>query len=579
MSWRTFRACLVIAAALSIVATACAPATTPGGASPAATSAPTSAAATATPGPTKGGTLIFAMWQEPTTLAPQYANQTIAGLVGQVVWEGLATTDPDGNYVAVLAKAIPTVQNGGVKVSADGKKMSVTWELLPGVKWSDGKPFTSADVKFTWESRLKDPKVVSRFGYSDIESVDTPGETTVVLNYKTIHGPYPTTFGSILPKHILDGVADPSQTEYSRKPLGTGPFRVTEFKAGDSITVEKNPNYRFAPEKPYLDKIVFKSVPSSQVAIAQLKAGEVHGMWNLLESETPDIEKDSSLKIAFSPSNNVERIEINLAENKDPSDPKVPHAILGDVKVRRALIHATPKQQIVDKLLFGKATVGSSVSPRGWAADKTIVQEAYDPKKADELLDQAGWVKGADGIRAKGGARLSLTINTTTGNKTREQVEQVLVDEWKQRGIELKIQNMPSAVLLSGSWDDKDPRQRGNYDLALYTTSAGVDPGLHMSQRYTTAQIPTAQNKSGQNRMRASDPEMDKLIAEAGSSLDIEKRKGLYRQIYRKINELAPAIWLYERGRIDAHRLNVNGWKPHAWDNITWNTEEWWLKR
>ena len=571
------RRSLVILGAISLVLGACTPSAGPTGASPAATAAPATAAATAAP--TKGGTFIFAMWQEPTTLAPQYANQTIAGLVNAVAIEGLAMTDPDGNYVPQLAQSVPTLQNGGVTISSDGKKMSVKWELLPGLKWSDGKPVTSEDIKFTWQERMRDPKVVSRAGFSDIESIDTPNETAAVVNYKSIYAAYPLNFSSLIPKHVLQGVPDPSQTEFNRKPIGTGPFRIVDFKAGDSITVEKNPNYRGAPEKPYLDKIIFKSVPSSEVAIAQLKAGEVHGMWNILESQTPDLEKDANVTLVISPSNTVERVEINLAKNQDPADPSVPHPVLGDVRVRRALIHATPKQQIIDKLLFGKAKVGSSVSPQGWAADKGITQESYDPKKANELLDQAGWTKGPDGIRTKGGVRASLVIHTTTGNKTREQVEQVLVDEWKQIGIELKIQNMPSSVLLSGSWDGKDPRQRGNYDLAMYATSAPIDPQIHMIQRYHSKGIPTEQNRSGQNRMRARDADLDKSIEEAGATLDLDKRTELYRKIYRKINEIAPAIWLYDRSNIDGQRKNVFGWKQHAWDEVTWNVEEWWLKQ
>jgi len=576
MSWRTFRSAAVIAAALSIVATACAP-STPSGAS-AAPSAAASAAASATAATVRGGTVVFAIWQEPTTLAPHYANQTVAGLVNQIVVEGLAMTDPDGTYVPQLAKSVPTVANGGATVSADGKKLIVKWELQPGLKWSDGEPVTSQDVVFTWQTYMKDPKVVSRAGFSEIEKIDTPDDLTAVVTYKSLYAPYPTNFYALMPKHLLQGVEDISKTDYNRKPLGTGPFKFTEFKAGDSVVAERNENYR-KKGQPYLDKIIFRSVPSSTVAIAQLKAGEVQGMWNLLESETPDIEKDANLKISFSPSNSVERIEMNLAENSDPSDPSKPHPILGDVRVRRALIYATPKAQLVEKLLFGKAKVGSSVNPQGWAADKAITQESYDPKKADELLDQSGWTKGPDGIRVKGGVRMSMVINTTTGNKTREQVQQVLADEWKQRGIELKIVNMPSSVFLSGSWDDKDPRQRGSYDLALYTTNAAIDPGVHMSQRYHSRQIPTPQNKAGQNRVRISDPDLDKMIDEAGSILDQAKRKELYGKIFRKINEIAPAIWLYERGRIDAFRTNVLGWQPHAWGDITWNTEGWSLKK
>lgn len=573
----TWRTSLVAVAALAIVATACGASTTPSGASPAATAAG-KAAATATPGPTKGGTLIFAMWQEPTTLAPLYANQTIAGLVGQSVYEGLADTDNDGNYYPRLAKAVPTVTNGGVKVAADGKKMSVTWELKPGLKWSDGQPVTSADVKFTWEAWMKDPKVVNRAGFSEIESIDTPNELTAVVNYKSIYAPYPLNFFGLLPKHVLTGVADISQHEFNRKPIGTGPFRVTDFKAGDSITVERNPNYR-EPGKPYLDKIIFKSVPTSEVAIAQLRAGEVHAMWNILESQTVDLEKDAGVTLLVTPSPSVERIEINTAKNEDQTDPNSKHPVLGELDVRRALIHATPKQQLIDKLLFGKAKPGTSPVSQGWAAYKEP-QEGYDPKKANELLDKAGWVKGADGIRAKAGVRASLTIMTTTGNKTREQVQQVLVDEWKQIGIELKIQNVPSSVLLSGSWAQNDPRKRGTFDLVMYASSPGIDPHTTVDQRYHSKNIPHKGNGGvGQNYTRFKDPEADKAIDEAGATLELDKRKAAYGRALKRLNDNAMIIWLYDRANIDAHRKNVNGMKGNVWDEVTWNAEDWWLKQ
>jgi peptide/nickel transport system substrate-binding protein len=564
------RRLLVLGAALALLVTACGqppPGGTAGTATPAATASPV-----------RGGTFIFAMWQEPTTLAPHHANQTIAGLVLAVAVEGLARTDPVGNYEPVLAKQIPTLQNGALTMSSDGKKMTVKWELLPNLTWSDGKPVTSQDIVFTWQTWMKDPKTVSRAGFSEIEKIETPDNLTALVTYKSIYAAYVLNFGGgLIPKHLLENEADIGKTDYIRKPLGTGPFKITDFKAGDSIVAERNPNYR-VKDKPYLDKIIFKSVPSAEVAIAQLKAGEVHGMWNLLESQADDVAKDTNLKVVTSPSSTVERIEINLAENKDPSDPNVPHAILGDVRVRRALAHATPKQQIVDKLLFGKTVPGTSPFPVGWVADKSITQEPYDIKKANELLDQAGWTKGADGFRSKGGQRMTLTINSTTGNQTRERVEQVLVDEWKQIGVELKIQNMPSAVFLSGSWDQADPRQRGNYDLAMYATSASIDPSVHFTQRYHSKSIPTNTNRSGQNRMRFKSTEADRLIDEGNSTLDIEKRKEAYRKVIRIINEQVPGIWLYDRANIDAHRNEVGGWKQHAWDEVTWNVEDWFLK-
>ncbi len=552
-----------------LVATAC----QPGGAPPAGGSPAGS-------GPAKGGTVVFAIWQEPTTLAPQYVNQTVAGVVNSVCIEGLARTDTDGNYQPVLAKRVPTVENGGAKLVEGNKKLEVTWELQPGLKWSNGQPLTSADIVFTWQTWMKDAKVVNRQGFQDMEKIDTLNELTAVVTYKSIYAPYATNFDAgLLPKNLLEKEADISKTEYVRKPLCSGPFMITDFKAGDAITAERNPNYRKAG-KPYLDRIIFRSVPSREVALAQLKAGEVQGLWNLLESQTPDLEKDSNIKLAVTPSSSVERIEMNTAKNEDMTDPNSVHPILGDVNVRRALVYATPKQTMVDSLLFGKAKTGTSVLSQGWAADKSVTQESYDPKKAEQLLDQAGWAKGSDGIRSKGGVRMSLTITTTTGDKTREQVQQVLIGEWKKLGVELKLANQPSAVLLSGSWTEKDPRKRGNYDLTMYASSPAIDPQTTMEQRYTTKNIPSkANNGIGQNYTRVKDPELDKAVAEAGATLERAKRKAAYARALTLINQNAVAIWLYERARIDAFRSNVFGWTGNVWDNITWNTEDWYIRQ
>jgi peptide/nickel transport system substrate-binding protein len=529
-----------------------------------------------TEAPSRGGTFIFAMWQEPTTLAPHYANQTIADLVSAITVEGLARTDTDGNYVPWLAKSIPTVQNG--KVRMVGTKMEVEWELQPDLKWSDGQPVTSADIVFTWQTWMKDPKVLNRAGFSDIEAIDTPNATTAIVRYKTIYPAFMTNFFGIMPRHLLQNVEDISRHDYNRKPLGTGPFMVTDFRAGDSITVERNPNFRLK-DKPYLDKIIFKSVPTSEVAIAQLKAGEVQGMWNLLESQTPDLERDQNLKILATPSPAVERIELNTAVNKDGTERDSVHPVLGDIAVRKAILWATPKQQIIDRLLFGKAKVATSGYSQGWAAYKGQ-QDGYDPTKANAELDRAGWTKGADGIRSKGGNRASLTFITTTGNQTRERVQQVLVEEWKQIGIEVKIQNQPSSVFLSGSASAGDPRKKGTFDLNMYATTPSIDPHVHIFTRAHSSQIPhPGNNYIGQNYTRLKSADLDRALDEAGATLDQERRKAAYERAIRAMNDAYVIIWLYERANIDAHRTNVGGWKGNVWDEVTWNVEDWYLRK
>jgi len=529
----------------------------------------------ASPSAVQGGTLTFAIWQEPETLNWYYTSQTVAEAVLQVAVEGLVRPDAEGNYVPVLAKELPTEKNGGVKIS--GGKMDVTYKLLSDVKWSDGQPFSSADVVFTWQAIMKDPKVRSREGYDRIDGIDTPDPQTAIVHYKEVYGPYASRFRFLLPKHLLEGT-DISKTNYVRTPLGTGPFKITEFKAADHITAERNPNYRLKG-KPNLDRIIFRSVPSREVAVAQLKAGEVDGMWNLLEAQVPDLERSTDIKVVSVIGPDVERIEFNLAKPANPADPGVAHPVLGDVNVRKALLLATPKKQIIDKLLFGKATPGTSPVSIGWASSKDAKQDDYNPSRAKQLLDQAGWTPGADGIRTKGGVAAHLTISSTTGDKVREQVEQILVDEWKQIGVKLEIKNFPSSVLF-GSWSAGAARKRGNFDVNMYASNPDPDPHETVNQRFSSKNIPRPENNgAGFNYNRFSNTEVDRLIDQAGSTIDLDARKKAYSQIYKLVNDSVINIWLYNRSRIDAFRTNVGGYKSIPWDNITGSAEDWFVRR
>jgi len=569
----TMRRLFIGLAAIGLVIAACAQSPAPG----AGTSPAPSATPAATASPTRGGTAIVAIWQFPSTLAAHYANQTVTSIVNNGVIQGLAETNNNGDYIPTLAKSVPTIANGGAKVTADGKKLDVTWELKPGIKWSDGTPLTSADIKYTWEIWMKDPKVNNRTGFSEIESIDLPNDLTAVVHYKSIYAPYPLNFEALMPKALLEKEADISKTEYVRRPLGTGPFKVTEFKTDESITLEKNTNYRDA-NKPYLDKIIFKSVPSSQVGLAQLKAGEVHAMWNLTEAQTPDVEKTQGLALQVVPGPTVERIEMNTAANKEFTDPNSTHPVLGDIAVRKALLYATPKQQLVDKLLFGKAKPGASPVSQGWAAYREP-QESYDPAKANAALDKAGWVKGSDGIRSKGGVRASLTYATTTGDQLRERVQQVLVDEWKAIGVEVKIQNQPSSVILSGSCTGKDPRKLGTFDLLMYASTPSIDPHSTILPRYHSKQIPTQADCSGQNYTRFKNADVDKAIDEAGGTLDLEKRKTAYAKVMKALNDAYVIIWMYDRANIDARVTGLQGLQGNVWRRFTWNVQDWWLKK
>ena len=455
--------------------------------------------------------------------------------------------------------------------------MSVRWTLRPGIRWSDGMPLTSADVRFTWRAVMTDPRVASREGYDRIADVDTPDDLTAIVRYRTIDVAFATRFDALLPRHLLDGADAAALTAYSRAPLGTGPFRITEFVSADHVTAERNPNYRVAG-RPYVDRIFFRFVSSVDVAKVQLRAGEVDAALSLSEADAAELEREPEVRIASATSPSVETLAFELAR---PGDPGTPHPVLGDVAVRRALLFATPKARIVERLLLGRTRPGTSELPIGWAAPAGLAQEAYDPDRSKRLLEGAGWVAGADGIRTKDGVRAAIRVVSTTGNRLREQVEQVLVDEWRAVGVDLSIRNVPNTT-LTGSWQSGGVRKKGDFDVLLAQAGLGpgsTDPQSYLAQRHRCDAIPRAENDgAGANYERFCEPRVDTLLDEAGRTLDTERRRALYAEVLGTLNDRVVAIWLYDRGRYDAFRARVAGYASNGWDVTTWNAEDWYLR-
>lgn len=549
--------------ALVVLLSACAPPATP------ATLPETRAA---------GGTVVLA-WQQPETLNPLYSTGTQTNaLVYRLAVEGLVGVGPDGAPFSVLAERVPSLATGDVRI--DGGAMEVRYRLLPGVRWSDGEPVTSADVAFTWRTIMTDAKVATREGYELIERVDTPDDRTAVVRYRVLYPAYATRFDAILPRHLLDGADQTTKDRYGRLPLGTGPFRITEHVSGDHVTAERNTRYRVSG-RPYLDRVIVRFVSSVEAAKAQIRAAEVDAMASLAESDAAELERDTAIRIVGAQSPSVEALAFNLARSGDPADPVQPHPVLGELAVRRALLLATPKQLIAKQLLFDRVRPGTSEVPVGWAAPADLDQEGYDPLRARGLLDDAGWTVGPDGIRRKDAVRAALRIVSTTGNRLREQIEQVLVDEWRAIGVDLQIRNVPNAT-LTGSWSAGGLRKRGDFDVLLAQAGLGIgstDPQAYLAQRHRCAAIPKQANGgAGANYERFCDARVDRLLDEAGATLDLARRKAAYADVLRMLNEQVVAIWLYDRGRYDAFRSRVAGYTSNGWDVVTWNSQDWYVR-
>ena len=533
----------------------------------------------------RGGVLTFALYQEPETLNPYIATQTASFEVNVFTIEGLLGVGPDGEYFPLLAKEVPSRQNGGV--SGDGK--TITYHFKDGLKWSDGQPVTCDDVRFTWQA-IVDPKsgASGTTGYRDIETVDCPAPSTVVVRYKTFYAPFLSRFDAIMPRHAAGDPAEMPRWAYNRKPVGTGPFTMLEWVSGDHITFIPNRYYREAG-KPYLSAVIIRITPSREVGKQLIKTGEIDVLWDLVESDVPELQPAAGVKISSAPSSFAERLVLNLADPTLDGPPldqveKNPHPILGDPRVREAIELGINKQEIIDKLLFGLATIGTNELHIGWARCATKPSE-YDPARARQLLEQAGWKPGSDGIRvaqgaryAKDGTRLRLKLQTTTGNKLREQAEQLLIDYMKQIGLEFYIENVPSPVLF-GSWASGAFRKHGRFDVVLYTTNPDVDPQSQVEGYFASWSIPTAANSgAGFNYARWGNKTADENINLAKNSPDINARKKAYCAVMGEIVKDRPHIYLYDRSSIHAYRDRMQGWVTNVWDRLGWNAEDWSLR-
>ncbi len=564
--------------ALALILAACAPSAKPAEA-PAA-EAPAEAAASQTEAvpsvdanaPVSGGTVIVGTPQEPTALSPLLASATIDDVIGSFIVEGLVGVDADGNYTPVLAEELPSISEDG---------LIVTYKLRKDIKFSNGDPFTCADVQFTKDAILSDLSGASTSGYNDIDKIECPDDYTAVVTFAQAYAPYLRLFSFIVPKGAGD-LAQLDTWEYNRAPIGTGPWVVEEWAAGDHITLKRNPNYREAG-KPYLDSVIVKILPSREVGMQLLGTGEINVLWDLTEADFAAIEKMDGVSWAGAlyGSGENELLVLNFADPTvdAPADPaEHPHPILYDLRVRQAIQYAINKQLIVDTLLYGNVKVGTTVLPAGPFACPQPASE-FSVEKANALLDEAGWKMGADGIREKDGMRMSLKISTTSGNQLREQTEQVLVDMLKKAGIELLIENVPSDVLFA-SWDSDGMRKHGRFDILLYTTGPGTDPDSHLFSNYHSARIPTADNEgAGSNYSRYINADVDSWIDEAAFNPGMMLRQEAYCKVAEQINKDIPRIFLYERMVISGYRDNLQNFKVSpGFADFTIDSQNWWLK-
>lgn len=501
-----------------------------------------------------GGTLIYGSLQEPNTLNPFLSELIATAEVANLIFSGLVSMNDRGEWIADLAREVPTLQNGGV--SADG--LTVTYKLRSGVTWHDGVPFTSSDVKFTWEFVMnRQVNVISREGYDKIAAVETPDAHTVIVRFRQQYAPALSLFSTILPRHILGQSEDMNKAAFNRNPIGTGPFKFKEWRIAEAVVLEANPNYFRG--RPKLDGIVYRIMPEINVLLTQLKAGELDIVGNMSFAQLDQIKAINNIKTVITPSLIWEHFDFNLD-----------NPLFQDVRVRQAIALGIDRQMIVSTALKNAAIpANGDQSPVSWAYNPAVKPAARDINAAKELLTQAGWKQGSDGIFAKDGRRLTFSLTTTSGNKVRETVAHMISQQLKEAGIETAVRLIEPPAFFG------DVLKTRRFETAMYAWVGGIDPD-NMSL-WHSKRIPSPGNGfEGQNYPGWRNPEIDSLTEQAARLPDFEQRRQKYFRIQEIMMQEYPVIPLYFRANIDAVKNTVVNYRPNPTPaGNLWNAWEW----
>lgn len=550
-------------------------------------SSPDSTPTAEAPGDAAADTLKLLYWQAPTILNPHFSSGFKDAEASRITLEPLASFDADGQLVLFLAAEAPTLENGGV--AADGT--AVTWKLKDGLQWSDGTPFTAADVVFTYEF-ISNPDVgtTSAGTYEVIEQVEALDDTTVKITFKEPNPSWYLVFtgteGMILPRHLFQDYngSNGREAPANRMPVGTGPYQVVEFRPGDTVIYEPNPHYR------QVDQLAFSRVElkgggdATSAARAVLQTGDADYAYNL-QVEAPVLQQLAAAgqgQVVTNFGSLVERIVFNFsAPNQATADGErssveFPHPFFTDPQVRQAINLAIDRETISDRLYgpTGQPTANFLVAPANFQSPNTTYR--FDPEAAATLLDQAGWVdSNSNGTRDQSGVELTIVFQTSV-NPVRQKTQELVKQSLESIGIGVELRSTDASVYFSGDPANTETLERFQADLQMFTTgNTNPDPGSYM-KTYTCSEIAQkANNWSKQNYSRYCNKTYDDLWQQTTQELDPDKRQQLFIQMNDLlVNEAAvlPIVHRADAAGVSDRLIGIN---LTPWDLNTWNIADW----
>lgn len=485
-------------------------------------------------GPVVGGTLVVAATEDPGHFNPGITTGFNVHSITGSMFNGLVELDDSANPQPDLAVSW--------EVNADSTQY--TFNLADGIRWHDGEPMTSADVKFTFEEILLQFHSRTKSGLENIlASIETPDDTTVVFNfaepYAALLQRLNSTEAPILPQHIYADVADIQTAAENLTPIGTGPYKLDSYDVDDQITVVRNDDY-FKDGLPYLDRIVFRIIPDDNTQLLALEAGEVDYIWRVPGPEVERLQSDDAIALFNANSGPgggfcVPSLTFNLDRE-----------VFDDIRVRQAIAHAIDREQLVTQAIFsqGQAATGPISSKMEFAYTDEVTEYAFDPARANELLDEAGYP--AEGTRFTIDLLLFPTFSKY-GEIIRENLGEV--------GIEVDVTPLDRSAFLPVVFDER------SFDTNLISYCNNADPSIGVSRMYVSDNIGNIPFSNGAGYVN---PTIDTLFNEAAITAETSARGEIYAEIQKILVDELPYWWLVETSFTIGSGANVQGLLPNS---------------
>ncbi len=562
--------------AIAILLTGCDPSPKP----PAASEpAPSTAAAPAEP-----GTLRLLYGRLPTTLNPHLANGFQDFEVARIIYEPLASYNAEGELVPILASVVPSVDNNGI--AADG--LSVIWTLRPDVVWSDGTPFTAADVVFTFEF-ASNPVVAAATAdyYETVETVEAVDDYTVKVTFKQPTPAWDLPFvgqnGTILPAHLFAEYNNERAREApaNLRPVGTGPYRFVAADRGQWLFV---PNDEYREGSPGFSRVELQGgVVPYGAALQVLQSGTADFAHNLqlAADQLASLTDTDTGKLVTTFGSQVERIMFNFAdpdaetETGERANADNPHPFLSDLSVRRAIDLAIDRDAIAAQYgRFGRSTGQLLVAPEPYVSEQ--ISHAYDPDLANQLLDEAGWRdSNGNGIRDKNGVEMELRFRTSV-NPVRQETQALVAKALANIGMAVTNERIRIDDFFSPDPDQTDSLNHFYADLQEYATgNATPDPTVYLSW-WTCNEIAQQANQwQRPNNARYCNATYDDLWDAARRELDPDQRAVLFRRMDELLAEDVALLPLVHRGTTHGISQQLTGYELTPWDTSTWDIANW----